>query len=114
MVTPPFSHALQIGHDIGWNPQLAEADPQAFAQFRQQMLDKGLRDEVAADREEVRAAEAQRKQLEHCGAVMGPQAHGEPACQVEVRYIWQVLRDFPPEQVFAQTLLGFETAEAAH
>jgi adenosine deaminase len=24
-----------------------------------------------------------------------------------------VLRDFPPEQVFAQTLLGFETAEAS-
>jgi len=108
MVTPPFSHALQIAHDIGWNPQLAEADPQAFAQFRQQLLDKGLRDEVAADREEVRAAEAQRKQLEHCGV-----AQAVPACQVEVRYIWQVLRDFSPEQVFAQTLLGFETAEAS-
>jgi adenosine deaminase len=110
MVTPPFSHALQIAHDIGWNPQLAKADPQAFAQFRQQLLDKGLRDEVAADREEVRAAEAQRKQLEHCGA---SQEAAAPACQVEVRYIWQVLRDFSPEQVFAQTLLGFETAEAS-
>src|SRR5580704_1211794 len=108
MVTPPFSHAAGIAHDIGWNPQLAEADPQAFAQFRQQLLDKGLRDEVAADREEVRAAEAERKQLEHCGA-----AQAAPACQVEVRYIWQVLRDFSPEQVFAQTLLGFETAEAS-
>ncbi len=108
MVTPPFSHALQIGHDIGWNPQLAEADPQAFAQFRQQLLDKGLRDEVTADREEARAAEAQRKQLEHCGT-----AQAAPACQVEVRYIWQVLRDFSPEQVFAQALLGFETAEAS-
>jgi adenosine deaminase len=72
------------------------------------LLDKGLRDEIAADREEVRAAEAQRKQLEHCGA-----AQAAPACQVEVRYIWQVLRDFSPEQVFAQTLLGFETAEAS-
>ncbi len=108
MVTPPFSHALQIAHDIGWSPKLAEADPQAFAQFRQQLLDTGLRDEVAADREEARTAEAQRKQLEHCGT---PQA--TPACQVEVRYIWQVLRDFSPEQVFAQTLLGFETAEAS-
>ena len=72
------------------------------------MLDKGLRDEVAADREEVRAAEAERKQLEHCGT-----AQAAPACQVEVRYIWQVLRDLPPEQVFAQALLGFETAEAS-
>jgi len=108
MVTPPFSHAAQIARDIGWNPQLAEADPKAFAQFRQQLLDKGLRDEVAADREQARAAETQRKQLEHCGT---PQA--APACQVQVRYIWQVLRDFSPEQVFAQALLGFETAEAS-
>ncbi len=108
MVTPPFSHALGIASQIGWNPELAAADPQAFAQFRRQLLDKGLRDEVAADREEVRAAEAQRKQLEHCGT-----AQAAPACQVEVRYIWQVLRDFSPEQVFAQTLLGFETAEAS-
>ena len=71
MVTPPFSHATGIARDIGWSPALAQADPQAFAQFRQQLLDKGLRDEVAADREEVRAAEAQRKLLEHCGT---PQA----------------------------------------
>jgi len=70
------------------------------------LLEKGLRDEVATDREEVRAAEAQRKQLEHCGT-----AQATAACRVEVRYIWQVLRDLPPEQVFAQTLLGFETAE---
>jgi adenosine deaminase len=108
MVTPPFSHAAQVAHDAGWSPELAQADPRAFAQFRQQLLDKGLRDEIAADREEVRAAEAQRKQLEHCGT-----AQAAPACEVAVRYIWQVLRDFPPEQVFAQTLLGFETAEAS-
>ena len=108
MVTPPFSHAAQIAHGIGWSPELAQADPQAFAQFRQQLLDKGLRDEVAADREEVRAAEAQRKELEHCET-----AQAARACQVEVRFIYQVLRDFAPEQVFAQTLLGFETVEAS-
>ncbi len=108
MVTPPFSHAAGIAHEIGWSPQLAQADPRAFAQFRQQLLDKGLRDEVAADREQVRGAEARRKQLEHCGT---PEA--VPACQVEVRFIWQVLRDLPPEQVFAQALLGFATAAAS-
>ncbi len=62
METPPFCHAAQIAHQIGWNAQLAQADPQAFAQFRQQLLDHGLRDEVAADRDEVRQAEAGRKQ----------------------------------------------------
>ncbi len=108
MVTPPFAHAAAIAHQIGWNPQLAQADPVAFAQFRHQLLDQGLRDEVAAGRETARAAETQRKQLEHCGT---PQV--APACRVEVRYIWQVLRDLAPEEVFAQALLGFETAKAS-
>jgi adenosine deaminase len=31
-------------------------------------------------------------------------------CQVRVRYIFQVLREFPKEQVFAQTLAGFMLA----
>jgi adenosine deaminase len=56
----------------------------------------------------VRTAENDRKEREHCGT---PQA--APACNVEVRYIYQVLRGAPPEQVFAQTLLGFETIEAS-
>ena len=108
METPAFGHAAQIAHAIGWNAQLAQADPQAFAQFRQQLLDHGLRDEVAADRDHVRQAEAQRKQMEHCGT---PQATA--ACSVETRYIYQILRGFAPEQVFAQTLLGFETIQAS-
>lgn len=98
METPPFGHAVQIAHEIGWSPDLPV--------LRQKMLDRGLRDEVAADREEVTSAEAQRLQMEHCGT---PQA--APACQVEIRYIYQVLRGFQPEQVFAQTLLGFETIQ---
>jgi adenosine deaminase len=108
MHTPPFSHAAQIAHQIGWSVKLAQADPQAFAQFRQQLLDHGLRDEVAADRNAALQAETGRKQLEHCGT-----AQAAPACQVEVRYIWTVLRDFTPEQVFAQTLLAFETVQAS-
>ena len=49
--------------------------------------------------------ETTRAQREHCGE---PQA--KPACSVKVLYLYQVLRGFPPEQVFAQTLLGFELA----
>jgi len=98
METPPFSHAAQIAHEIGFTPDLPA--------LRQKLLDHGLRDEIAADRDEVRAAEAQRLQIEHCGT---PQT--VRACQVEVRFIYQVLRGFPPEQVFAQTLLGFETVQ---
>jgi adenosine deaminase len=108
METPPFTHATGIASKVGWNPQLAQGDPAALASFRQQLLDGGLRDEVEPDRGLVRAAEAQRKQMEHCGT-----AQASPACQVEVRYLWQVLRDFSPEQVFAQTLLAFETVTAS-
>jgi adenosine deaminase len=100
METPTFSHAAEIAHQ---NPL-----GQDFAQYRRTLLTLGLRDEVATDREHVRAAEASRRQMEHCGT---PQA--APGCQVEVRYIYQVLRGFAPEQVFAQTLLGFETVQAS-
>ena len=99
METPPFGHAATIAHQLGWNPDLAK--------MRQGLLDHGLRDEVETDRADVRDAEARRKQMEHCGT-----AQGTPACGVEIRYIYQVLRGFPPEQVFAQTLLGFETVKA--
>jgi adenosine deaminase len=108
MQVPPFGDAIQIASQIGWNPQLAQADPQAFAQFRQQLLDHGLRDEVSTDTAQMRNAEAERKQMEHCGT-----AQAAPACQVEIRYIWTVLRDFAPERVFALILLGFETVDAS-
>ena len=94
MDTPPFGHAAQIAHEIGWT-----AD---FASERQKLLDHGLRDEVAADRDDIRSAETQRRQIEKCGT-----AQATPACEVEIRYIYQVLRGFPPEQVFAQTLLDY-------
>jgi adenosine deaminase len=100
METPTFAHAARIAHENPLNED--------FAQYRQTLLGLGLRDEVFVDREDVRAAEALRRDIEHCGT---PQA--TPACQVEVRYIYQVLRGFSPEQVFAQTLLGFETVRAA-
>ena len=102
MQTPPFSHAASIAHEIGWNPEL-----QNFTRLRQALLDHGLRYEVAADQNDVRSAEARRRQIEQCET---PKA--APACQVEVRYIYQVLRGAPPELVFAQTLLGFETVQA--
>jgi adenosine deaminase len=110
METPPFGHAAQIAFRLGWsqNPSSADSDNPDFAKSRQALLDNGLRDEVAADREDVRTAESDRRKLEHCDT---PQA--APACQVEVRYIYQILRGFSPQQVFAQTLLGFETIQAS-
>ena len=100
METPAFGHAAQIAHTLGWNPD--------FAQLRQQLLDHGLRDEVSVDREHLESVQARRLQIEKCGM---PDA--TPSCRVEIRYIYQILRAFSPEQVFAQTLLGFETVQAS-
>jgi len=108
MQTPTFSHASQIAHAIGWNADLQRADVAAFARFRQALLDHGLRDEVGLDREQIRQTEADRRKTEHCGT-----QQATPACQVQVRFLYQVLRDLPPETLFAQTLLGFETVQAS-
>jgi adenosine deaminase len=108
MQTPPFAHAAQLAREIVWSGELAQADPQAFAQLRQQLLDKGLRNEVVAALDEARQAEAGRKQIEHCGT-----AGAAPACEVQSRYLYQILRGNAPAQVFAQALLGFETVQAS-
>jgi adenosine deaminase len=108
METPAFSNAKQIADQADWNPALQAADPQAFAQFRQQLLSRGLTGEVQTDRDEVTQAEAARKKIEQCGT-----PHAAPACQVEVRYLYQVLRGAPPAQVFAQLVLAFETVHAS-
>ncbi|MGA8728290.1 MAG: adenosine deaminase [Terracidiphilus sp.] len=100
METPPFGRAAVMAHENVLNMD--------FAQYRNTLLSLGLRDEVYADREDVHAAEGLRRDIEHCGT---PQA--TPACKVQVRYIYQVLRGYSPEQVFAQTLLGFETIQAS-
>ena len=105
MTTPPRRHASKIAGEIGWH--LDEAHPD-FAGLREQLLAKGLRDEIALDRKHVTEINESYKQLAHCGT---PQA--EPQCKVEIRYIYQILRGFPPEMVFAQTLLGFETVTQA-
>jgi adenosine deaminase len=95
METPPFGHAASLAYQLGWDSNLPE--------FRQKLLKAGLDEEVAAAHEHIQQALAVRDQLEHCGT---PQA--APACRVQVRFIYQILRGFPKEQVFAQTLLGFE------
>ena len=105
MHTPSFGHAAKLGYEVGW-PGGSEAPN--FAEIRQKLLDKGLRDEVAADRAEIKAINERRSEIGKCGT-----AEAKPECSVEVRYIFQVLRGNPPEQVFAQTLLGFEVVEQA-
>ena len=111
MDTPPFGHAAMLAGRMKWNDNPAD--------FRQRLLDAGLADEVRDAKELVENAMASRNKLEHCekGATesagsatsAAPPASPSPACQVQVRFIYQILRGASNEQVFAQTLLGFET-----
>jgi adenosine deaminase len=99
MDTPDFGHAAQIAYEIGWKDDLG--------QLRDALLARGLRDEIAVARTALDESAASRRDIEHCGT---PQEM--PGCKIVFRYIYQILRGFPKEQVFAQTLLGFETASA--
>src|SRR5260370_730233 len=99
MHTPDFSHTATIAKEIGWHDELRK--------LRDELLARGLRDDIAPAQTAPDQAEALRRSREHCG-----QPNAASACSVEVRYLCQVLRGFPKEQVFAQTLLCFETALA--
>jgi len=107
MMAPPSAHAVQIARELGTKiePGFTVKD---FAALRQALIDHGLRDEVAADLSEAARIENDRQTMEHCGT-----PHALPACKVVTRYHFEVLRGNEPEQVFAQTLLGFETVQAS-
>jgi len=65
----------------------------------------GLPNLVSAQKARVDEIERVRRTVLHCDS--------EPAsapCRVVVRYVYQVLREFPKAQVFAQTLAGFQLA----
>jgi len=97
METPDFIRTAQIAKEVGWRDDLG--------QLRSEFLAHGLRDIIAVARTARDDAEASRNAIEHCGT---PQE--APGCKIKIRYLYQILRGFPKEQVFAQTLLGFEVA----
>lgn len=100
MQTPGFKSAAATGYRIGWSDDLAG--------IRQKLLsDSGFQEDMATDRAEYREALEKRNSLEHCG-----QPDAVRACAVTVRFLYQVLRGNPPQQVFAQALLAFEVASA--
>ena len=116
METPVFSDVAKISSRIDW--PTTPADPaqnrtgdatgttrEDLSHLRDILLAAGLREEVAADRKELNDALESRNKIENCGQ---PSAHA--ACSVKIRFLYQVLRGFPPQQVFAQTLLAFEVA----
>jgi adenosine deaminase len=116
MDTPTFSDVVKLVSHIDW--PTTPADPslnrtgdatgtsrEDLSHLRDNLLASGLRDEVALDRKELDEALEARDKIENCG-----QPSARSACSVKIRFLYQVLRAFPPQQVFAQTLLAFEVA----
>jgi adenosine deaminase len=116
METPIFADVAKISSGIEW--PTTPADPaqnrtgnatgttrEDLSHLRDILLSAGLRDEVAIDRKELDDALDARNKIENCG-----EPSARIACSVKIRFLYQVLRAFPPQQVFAQTLLAFEVA----
>ena len=99
MHTPEFGDAAKAGYEIGWQDDLAH--------FRDALLAKGFVADISAAKEQLDEAEKMRSAHEHCS-----QPDATPGCQVELRYLCQVLRGFPKQQVFAQTIFCFELVMA--
>ncbi len=76
-----------------------------LAAVRERLLDAGLLELVAGGRRELDRAEARARSLLECDT-----SEPSPGCDVEVRYIQQVLRTLPLEEVFAQIVFAFELA----
>lgn len=91
--------SAELGARLGWNYD--------FSAMREKLLSGGLKEAVGAARFELdKEGGVIQKELA-CGTVSAL-----PACDVTVRYLYQVLRGLPPEQVFAQMLTGFELASS--
>jgi adenosine deaminase len=116
MQTPPFGTAIALSKKIGW-PAGAEKNitREQLAKLRDEYLAGGLRDDVAADEKAFADAKSSRDRIENCApeGKRTPSGQGnDPACYVQIHWLYQILRANSPAQVFAQTLLGFEVASA--
>jgi adenosine deaminase len=116
MHTPHYSSVVELSSHIEWPSTPADpsrnrtgdatgATRQDLSHLRDQLIAAGLSKEVDLERQEFNHALDARNQIENCG-----QPNARTACSVKIRFLYQVLRAFPPQQVFAQTLLAFEVA----
>ena len=78
-----------------------------FDATRRKLEAAGLADQVAAAK--VRVDQMEQTRMRKLGCRQSPSS---AACRLQVRYVYQVLREFPKEQVFAQVIGGFAIAAA--
>lgn len=98
MMSPGMSAARALAKNLAWNDDLSA--------MRSKLPNSALDPIVSATSKEIDAMEAKARKILDCDG-----AH-PPACDVTVRYLAQVIRIFPPQQVFSQVLFGFRLTEA--
>lgn len=97
MFNPDGGEAGRLGARLGWNDD--------FTKMREQLLAGGFNDVIARARQSLTDIETKENAELHCG-----EAQADAGCNVQARYLYQVARGLPKEQVFAQILAGFEMA----
>lgn len=94
MYPPGIREVDALAKQVGWDDN--------FAQLQHKLTAAGLPKALADGSAELRADEAGRDKLLHCGT---PTAG--PGCRVEQRFLYQVARGRAKEDVFAEILAGF-------
>ena len=105
MLVPDNSHAAALSAKLGW-PSDPTLTPD-FAAMRSKLLADGLLDDVSVINSQIAASESSRDTIDQCD-----RTSAAPGCTIRMRYLFTVLRSFPPQVVFAQALLGFATVSA--
>jgi adenosine deaminase len=97
MFNPDGGAAGRLGAALGWNDDLGK--------LRDRLLAGGLAQIVADAGKFLDDTEKKEQEEMRCG-----QSQADPGCGVKARYLYQVGRGLPKENVFAQILAGFELA----
>lgn len=98
MLSPEMGSARALARQVGSRGDFDALYEALLAAGIEELVSRGS---ARLDRMEATLAER-----------FGCPASGAPACEVEVRYLAQVIRTFPPEQVYAQSLLAHLLIEA--
>jgi hypothetical protein len=95
LMYPPGSHEIDaLAKTVGWDED--------FGRLEEKLIAAGLPAVLRSASAELRADEAERDRILHCGT---PQA--DPGCKIEQRFLYQVARGRAKEDVFAEILSGF-------
>jgi len=99
MHTADAGAAAQLAGKVEWTSD--------YAKMRDALLSAGIKDAAAETSKRLAADDARAREILKCGT-----AEAAPGCNVDVRYLYQVLRGLQRQIVFAQILLGFELASS--